>query len=366
MPPKTPDQSPARPVHYEFIQGLDHKRPPIKLPAPDTVARWVELLLQLAGSRVAIDRAAFLARLSPAPATTADGKPAFETRHFSQLMTLLVHELPLPALGVRMGAMSKLTDLGTFGYALHSSKNLRELFSTARRYQTLAGYTGLNVHYTPQRLVLQFPDQAAIEHRCLIEDWMFSLWSGIADLLPYITEMQQAELSFVYPEPSYADEMYRYFPGKIHFAAARNLLTLPLAWVDTPLLSYDADTQAAVLRACEKQLAACRHEASTRTRLQHWLEGAILCSTPTLQQAAQELHLAPSTLQAHLRDEQTSFSALLEQVRMAYACAELRQGVLSIEQIAAQLGYGERVSFFRAFKRYTGKTPRQFAREADS
>lgn len=65
---------------------------------------------------------------------------------------------------------------------------------------------------------------------------MFSLWSGIADLLPYITEMQQAELSFVYPEPGYADEMYRYFPGKIHFAAARNLLTLPLAWVDTPLL----------------------------------------------------------------------------------------------------------------------------------
>lgn len=137
MPPKTPDQSPARPVQYEFIQGLDHKRPPIKLPAP---------------------------------ATAADGKPAFETRHFSQLMTLLVHELPLPTLGVRMGGMSKLTDLGTFGYALHSSKNLRELFNTARRYQTLAGYTGLNVHYTPQRLALQFPDQAAIEHRCLIED----------------------------------------------------------------------------------------------------------------------------------------------------------------------------------------------------
>ncbi|MFC3530813.1 helix-turn-helix domain-containing protein [Vogesella facilis] len=364
MPPKTPDHTPDRPIRYDFIQGLDHKRPPIKLPAPDTVARWMELLLQLAGSKFTVDRAAWLARLQPAPATGADGQPAFETRHFSQLLTLLVNELPLPALGVRMGAMSRLTDLGTFGYALHSSRNLRELFATARRYQTLAGYSGLEVYYTPQRLVLQFPQQAAIEHRCLIEDWMFSLWTGIAELLPYITEMQQAELSFVYPEPGYADEMYRCFPGNIQFAAGHNQLTLPLAWVDTPLLSYDADTQAAVLRACEKQLAACRREASSRERLLHWLAGAIACSTPTLQQAAQALHLAPSTLQAHLRDEQTSFSALLEQVRMAYACAELRQGVLSIEQIAARLGYVERVSFFRAFKRYTGKTPRQFAREA--
>lgn len=364
MPSRKPALRPVRALRYVFIQGLDHTRPPVKQPSHDTVLRWVELLWRIASSKAPVDKAAYLAKLTPPPIITPDGRQTFETRHFSQLMVLLAQELPFPAIGVRMGAMSKLTDLGTFGYALHSSRSLRELFATARRYQHLAGYTGLQVQYTADKLLLQFPAQTAIEHRCLIEDWMFSLWAGVADLLPFIDEMRHAELSFVHPEPAYADEMYRCFPGNIYFAANRNLLTIPLAWVDVPLLSHDADTQAAVILACEKQLAACRRDAPTRERLLHWLQGAIAGGSPTLQQAAQALHLAPSTLQAHLRDEQTSFSALLEQVRMAYACEELRQGLLSIEQIAAQLGYAERVSFFRAFKRYTGKTPRQFAREA--
>ncbi len=50
--------------------------------------------------------------------------------------------------------------------------------------------------------------------------------------------------------------------------------------------------------------------------------------------------------------------------RMELAKAYLRQAHLSLDDTAANLGYSEQSSFGRAFKRWTGMTPKQFRQQA--
>jgi AraC-like DNA-binding protein len=63
------------------------------------------------------------------------------------------------------------------------------------------------------------------------------------------------------------------------------------------------------------------------------------------------------TLQRRLRDEGTTFDALLDETRFALASSYLRDPALGIAEIAWLTGYAELAAFYRAFRRWTGSTP---------
>lgn len=56
--------------------------------------------------------------------------------------------------------------------------------------------------------------------------------------------------------------------------------------------------------------------------------------------------------------------AYLTRLRMQRAVSLLAKGSLSLTQIATAVGYDSEAAFNRAFKRWRGKTPGQFRREA--
>jgi AraC-like DNA-binding protein len=70
------------------------------------------------------------------------------------------------------------------------------------------------------------------------------------------------------------------------------------------------------------------------------------------------------SLQAHLSESGLNFSDLLELQRIDTAKTCLQQEHLSLDDVAAMLGYAEQSSFGRAFKRWTGLSPRQFRQNA--
>jgi len=74
---------------------------------------------------------------------------------------------------------------------------------------------------------------------------------------------------------------------------------------------------------------------------------------------ARELGLGSRTLARRLEAEGLTFSSLLEKLRRDLARRYLADDHLSISQIAWLLGYREIAAFSHAFKRMTGKTPRE-------
>jgi AraC-like DNA-binding protein len=59
----------------------------------------------------------------------------------------------------------------------------------------------------------------------------------------------------------------------------------------------------------------------------------------------------------------SSFQDLINQVRQALALAYMEQARVSITEMSFMLGFSDTSSFTRAFRRWTGKSPRDYRRD---
>ena len=77
----------------------------------------------------------------------------------------------------------------------------------------------------------------------------------------------------------------------------------------------------------------------------------------TLEVVAEQFHLHPKTLQRRLADENTTFAALVDQVRKDAADRYLRTTGISLSHLARELGYAEQSVLSRSCKRWFGSGP---------
>jgi AraC-like DNA-binding protein len=82
-----------------------------------------------------------------------------------------------------------------------------------------------------------------------------------------------------------------------------------------------------------------------------------------LRVVARSLALSERTLQRHLSQEGYTFEGLVDRVRREHASELLKEVSLSITEIAYLVGYSGPAAFHRAFKRWTGSSPRRATRE---
>ena len=76
-----------------------------------------------------------------------------------------------------------------------------------------------------------------------------------------------------------------------------------------------------------------------------------------------DLNISKSTLKRKLKEENTTFSKILEELRKELSLLMLKDKTLSYEEIAYLLGYCEYSPFFRAFKQWYKKCPSKFRRD---
>ena len=148
--------------------------------------------------------------------------------------------------------------------------------------------------------------------------------------------------------------------GRLHFDAPMNYIRVP------------RDTLASVCRfsdpiAYQNAVASLQAMLDARSRPDD-LAGQVrrlLDDGPGLQridQIAAALNLSVSTLKRRLAESGTSFSALLEATLSDRARLMLMDAGLTLDSIAAALGYSDLANFSHAFKRWTGLAPGQFRR----
>lgn len=78
---------------------------------------------------------------------------------------------------------------------------------------------------------------------------------------------------------------------------------------------------------------------------------------PTLAALAVQQGVSASTFRRQLEREGRSYQQIKDEVRRAMAFERLREGALSIAEIAEQAGFQEPSAFHRAFKKWTGQSP---------
>lgn len=75
---------------------------------------------------------------------------------------------------------------------------------------------------------------------------------------------------------------------------------------------------------------------------------------------AELLNMSQRSLQRRLEEKKQNYKALLEETRYELAVQYVNNSRLSFNEITYLLGFSEASNFSRAFKRWTGKSPRQY------
>lgn len=95
-------------------------------------------------------------------------------------------------------------------------------------------------------------------------------------------------------------------------------------------------------------------------RVEDYVRGALQSHTCSVERCAKKLGMSVRTLQTQLQDAGLKFSDIVQQQRVELARTWLVDEQLTLDEVAARLGYAEQCSFGRAFKRWTQLTPKQY------
>jgi AraC-like DNA-binding protein len=81
---------------------------------------------------------------------------------------------------------------------------------------------------------------------------------------------------------------------------------------------------------------------------------------PSLYAITRQLGISERTLRRRLKSVGTSYNEILKEMRAAAAKNLLQNKMVTVDRVAAQLGYSESANFRHAFKRWTGQSPQSY------
>jgi AraC-like DNA-binding protein len=155
------------------------------------------------------------------------------------------------------------------------------------------------------------------------------------------------------------EEYERVFRCPVIFGHKENSITVHAGIVNTPilysnpgLLQYFENYAQEFMTEMDRQDQYTR--AVTKIILARMDDEAL-----TINKVAKEMSMSVRTLQNHLKGEGVVFSDLLKDIRKKLAKKYLQQNY-SVADITYLLGFSEPSVFQKAFKRWSGVTPRQY------
>lgn len=171
-------------------------------------------------------------------------------------------------------------------------------------------------------------------------------------------------LDMAHARPVHAGEYTRMFTEHQRFDAEVTAIWLDPSVLQAPLAQNPQSLAGFLQTAPQSVFLRYRNEDSWTARLRRRMRSEIGAEVwPTFAQIAEELGIAPTTLRRRLEAEGSSFQQIKDRMRSDWAIDRLCHTALSLEQLAAGLGFHDASAFHRAFVRWTGLQPGVYRRK---
>lgn len=303
--------------------------------------------------RLDVDGAAFLAALGVDAETPPETYVAAE-RVDVQLEALAAARGD-PAFALTLAQTAAVRPLGLFGHMVWTSGTVRDAVTRAVRfYAMISRRSTLAFDETgPVARLRNVPAIANTPRGRILTEFPLASFSLRAR---EVTGGKLALRAVRFRHAGEAPMRYReVFGVPVEFGAAVDELELDVAHLALPLASADPITSA-VLEEKIAQLAAAPSVRSPFVERVRRAAGE-LDGPVTLAAIATQLATSERTLRRQLEREGTSLRALADDARRERADAMLAAGS-SVKEVAFALGFSEPSAFSRAYKRWTGASPR--------
>ncbi|HHO59041.1 MAG TPA: AraC family transcriptional regulator [Thiotrichales bacterium] len=306
-----------------------------------------------------IDPAPLMKQLSIDASRMLDPNARFDYRKIDRLWfdaQLLAQD---PAFGLRAAKYWHPSHMGALGYAWLASSSLRTALERLQRYMSILteGAT-LALEETSSELSVHLKYKAISRQQPTRTD------SFMAMLLAMCRancgeNFYPSAVYLAHEAPADAAAFYALFGEQVYFGAAENRFHVARSISDKRLASANPRLAQLSDQITIETLARLERDnivAQVKTEILNQLASGSVTDVSV----AQGLNLSPRSLQRKLQGDNTTFKTLLNVLREELAKKYLKDSNTRLVEIAFMLGYAEYSSFSRAFKRWTGVSPKAY------
>ena len=266
-------------------------------------------------------------------------------------------ELPL-----RIGASMQSDEYGAFGLAWKSAPDLRGSFNRAERYArvlssvevyalepaALGGFFTLHKSGDGSR-GMALSNEASI--------------SAVAEISQQVSTQPFApEAIYFKHAPRGPVSIYEaHFGCTVHFETERDALLVSEAALSAPNKLGDSTIAQFFDRHLETELASIDDNTpGLELQVRRAVSQALSEGVPSISHIAAGLGLSGRTLQRRLSSEGHTYQHVVDAARRELAQQLLQETEYSLAEVAFLTGFSEQSAFARAFKRWSGQTPRSY------
>lgn len=273
------------------------------------------------------------------------------------------------AMGLEIGRRAHLSSIGLLGMMMLCAPTVRAALQVGATYAPVAGSLGKITNRDDGHgyaIIYSVPPVGGALRRYLTED-IFSA------TLAYLSELTNErppqgrergwiqKIAFNYKRPTRVHEYEARFQCPLEFGAKVSCMWLEPSFVEqVPALANPLAFEQCT-EMYQRLLVEMKEESAivSKTREVIMRDPSTFLS---VEEAAEAVALPPRTLQRHLARSGISFGSLQADVRSALAQDLLSNSDLTVEEIAARLGYSEPSNFRRAFRSWLHVTPMAYRR----
>ena len=280
-----------------------------------------------------------------------------------------------PALSLLFGEAVRLQDISLLGLIGVAFDNVESVRRQVNRYAPLTldaddGGSADAIEFVRENgdVWMKFTGEVYIDIPLLTESGFArnvcgarALQASLSASMPRLANLQFPKaVRFTYAEPSYRAEYDRVFGVPLFFDSHMNALLIDEAWLNMKLPRTNPYLSEVLSARAEELLKSLETSKTTRGRVENLLVPVLHTGEATVEMIASKLGLSRQTLFRKLKTEGVTFEQVLEELRHQLALYYLSGKKVSVNQTAYLVGFSEPASFSRAFKRWTGSSPRTY------
>jgi AraC-like DNA-binding protein len=290
------------------------------------------------------------------------GNPVVSFLETRRVLANVTHQLG-PGWHLSLAQKFTVPSHGPLGFAAVTAPDLRASVDVLLRFIGIRGpYVWLAGTTEGDQFVIRLYETSDLgTERQALMDLALATIQGLLER-PLGRELRGAKISFAYPPPAYRAHLERTFRPELEFDARGNQISFPSAWLDEPCVLHDEAMHRYLVMRCEEDLRAISGVLPAEIAVRQALlaRPGVL---PGLSEIASSQNVSPRTLIRRLKRGETSYNAILQEVRKTLAADYLLHSSMSVSAIGYRLGYQDPSNFGRAFRGWFGISPGRFRGE---
>ena len=296
---------------------------------------------------------------------TEDPTEQIRLDRFTYLLHLAAEAIQQPHLGLELGAEQNPAKWGAFGYVVLNSPTVGMALKNMANFHR-ASQDGTHVACVERNKLF------GIEYSILLpnisyksQDAEFSMayTKHVVDLLCEKNIRPQA-VHFEHPPLGEMAHYKSVFGIEPLFEQPVNGIFYPLELSQYSVFNADLQLYPILSQHLKSRIDSLPDTFNLQDSVAYHIRQNLVGQQCKVEQIAKILATSPRSLQRRLKEEGSSFTQVLENVRRELAYEYLEKSAMEIKEIGYLLGFADTSAFIRAFKKWHGMTPGQYREQA--